>query len=164
MIIIRKRQTGEAVIGALLLGAALTMGGLKLGAPQMMMHEAASPYDFNKTVEVIADNAKAQGWKVPKVYDFRETILKDTGTDVGPMKVVELCQPRLAGEMLKSDEHKIMSVMMPCALGVYEKSDGKTYVSSMNMKLMSMVFGGKPGEVLSAVAEQDARILGFLHK
>jgi hypothetical protein len=34
----------------------------------------------------------------------------------------------------------------------------------MNMKLMSMVFGGKPGEILSAVAEQDARILGFLHK
>jgi uncharacterized protein (DUF302 family) len=157
-----RRQKGEALAGALLLGAVLTMGGMKVGAPHMMMHESESPYDFNKTVEVISENAKQQGWKVPKVYDFQETIRKDGGMDVGPMKVVELCHPKLAAEMLKSDENKVMSVMMPCAVGVYQKSDGKTYVSSMNMKVMSMVFSGNASEILSRVAEEDQKILGFL--
>ena len=71
-------------------------------------------------------------------------------------------KPGLAAEMLHSDENKYISAMMPCAVGVYQKQDGEIYVSSMNMKLMSKVFNGKPAEILSKVAADDERILEFL--
>ena len=32
--------------------------------------------------------------------------------------------------------------MMPCTISVYEKSDGKTYIGSMNAGLLGRVFGG----------------------
>jgi uncharacterized protein (DUF302 family) len=51
--------------------------------------------------------------------------------------------------------------MMPCSIAVYEKSDGKVYVSSMNMGLMS---SGVVGDTLAKVAADDAKTLSFLKK
>jgi uncharacterized protein (DUF302 family) len=51
---------------------------------------------------------------------------------------------------------------MPCSIGVYEKENGKTYVASMNMKLMSKVMGSSVNPILKQVAENDAQILAFL--
>lgn len=159
-----KHQRGLAEWAALLLGAAIAVGAAKVTAPDLMLHEQVSPYDFERTLQTITDHAKTRGWKVPKVYDFQETIRKEGGGDIGKVRVIELCQPKYAGELLKSDEHKVMSVMMPCAIGIYEKSDGKTYVATLNMKLMSKVFGGPVGEMLAQVAEDDAAMLSFLRQ
>jgi|SaaInl4_200m_RNA_FD_contig_31_966888_length_415_multi_8_in_0_out_0_1 hypothetical protein len=53
---------------------------------------------------------------------------------------------------------------MPCSVSVYEKSDGMTYVYSMNMKIMSTLFGSSIGDVLGQVADDDKIILNFLHE
>lgn len=48
-----------------------------------------------------------------------------------------------------------------CAVAVYEKSDGGTYVASMNIGIMGKVFGGAVDQTMSKVAADDRVILGF---
>ncbi|OOZ72328.1 hypothetical protein BOW49_11195 [Solemya velum gill symbiont] len=89
-------------------------------------------------------------------------MLKHNQPDPGKISVLKLCKPEIAAQMLASDNNKYVSVMMPCSVSVYEKSDGKTYVASMNMGLMSKVMGSEVGPILKRVSEEDAEILSFL--
>jgi uncharacterized protein (DUF302 family) len=43
---------------------------------------------------------------------------------------------------------------MPCTIAVYEKSDGKTYVSLMNMDMLGMIYGGLIAEIAGEFAPQ----------
>ena len=50
-----------------------------------------------------------------------------------------------------------LSVMMPCSIGVYEKSDGKTYISTMNAGLLGRMFGGVVAEVMAGSVARDTQ-------
>ena len=130
----------------------------------MMIHEAESPYGHEETIAVIKQNAADLGWKVPKEYNFQALLIKHGQPDPGRISVIKLCHPEIAARMLAVDENKFVSAMMPCSVGVYEKEDGKSYVASMNMNLMSTVMGSSVGPVLKRVAENDAQILAFLRE
>jgi uncharacterized protein (DUF302 family) len=43
---------------------------------------------------------------------------------------------------------------MPCTLAVYVKSDGKTYISMMNLELMGQMYGGDVAEMARELAPQ----------
>lgn len=151
------------IVAAFLFGIVLTLVAMKFMAPGMMIHEKVSPYGFEKTVQMITDNAEATNWRVPKVYDFQKTILKEGVGDIGRTKVIELCHPHYAYGLLKNDNDKYVGVMMPCAFAIYEKSDGRTYVASMNVGMMGKMFGGGVNAAMSKVAKDDKKILSFLH-
>ncbi len=154
-------QTTIAALGGFILGLIVLALVMKMAAPGMMIHEAKSPYDFNTTVETIIANAESEGWTVPKVYDFRKSIVDAGSDDVGRIKVIEMCQPEYASGLLGADDTKFVAVMMPCAVAVYEKSDGNTYVASMNVGIMGKVFGGDVDQTMSKVAADDKKILMF---
>lgn len=57
-----------------------------------------------------------------------------------------------------------VSVMMPCSIAVYQKNDGKTYVSTMNNGLMGKMFGGVVAEVMGGpVAANEEKFMAFLN-
>lgn len=147
---------------SLVIAAAVSvlLAGCSMG--HMMIHEKKSPYEYEKTIATIQENAKAEGWIIPKVYDFQQSMIKHNQPDPGRITVLKLCQPEIASRMLAKDEQKYVSVMMPCSVSVYEKADGNTYVASMNMGLMSKLMGAGVGPILKDVAEQDKKILEFL--
>jgi len=39
--------------------------------------------------------------------------------------------------MLEKSDERIVSVMMPCRISVYEKADGKIYVATMNGRMFA---------------------------
>jgi uncharacterized protein (DUF302 family) len=39
--------------------------------------------------------------------------------------------------MLEKSDERIVSVMMPCRISVYEKADGKIYVATINGKIFT---------------------------
>lgn len=133
------------------------------GCGSLMVEESRSPYNFDKTVDTIVENSKSAGWSVPKVYDFRKVLLSKGSEDVGNIKVIKLCNANLAETMLSSDDSKFLGAMMPCSISVFEKDDGHTYIASMNMGLMSHMFGGEVGDTLSMVSHSHEKILGFAH-
>ena len=102
----------------------------------MMILENQSRFDFEKTVAGLEDLARDQGWSVPAVHDLQKSMEK-AGHDVNEVKVFALCNPDHAVNILQGDEERIVSSMMPCRVAVYVKTDGRTYISRMNSKLMS---------------------------
>lgn len=124
--------------------------------PGLMIKEIPSPYSFDETLEKIEANAKAQGWKVPKSWkvNFQKNLLKVVKVDIGPNKLIKMCEPKAAADILIHDELKRLSVMMPCTIGVYEKSDGKTYITIMNMKILGLLFGDVVEGITTELAPQ----------
>ena len=146
-------------IGSLQIPAVQQMSGKSL-APQMLI-EVESPLDFYDTLDKIVENAKAEGWKVPKKWrvNFQRNLEKVTGEDIGPNEVIKMCEPHAAVKMLKHDEFKLLTTMMPCTIAVYEKSNGKTYISMMNMDMLGLMYGGEIAEIAKDLAPQMKKMV-----
>ena len=145
----------QAIIG-FLVGAILVSAVGWIMMPGMMLHETMSPYTVNETVEKIKASAHAEGWVVAGVKPLHKAVKKHGGYDIPPVMLINLCQADHAYNILKEDDNKVLSVMMPCTISVYQKGDGKTYVGSMNAALLGTMFGGTIAEIMGKqVAEQQ---------
>ncbi len=51
---------------------------------------------------------------------------------------------------------------MPCRISVYEKSNGKTYISRMNSGILAKSFGGTVEEVMTEASKEVEEILSLL--
>jgi uncharacterized protein (DUF302 family) len=114
---------------------------------QPMIIEQQSPFDVNTTVEKIVAKAFAKEWQNPATHDLQQSLAK-SGKHVRPVKVIEICKPEYSGKMLEKNHERIVSIMMPCRISVYEKEDGKAYVTLLNMEAMA---DGMPATVIDAV-------------
>ncbi|MGB0722091.1 MAG: DUF302 domain-containing protein [Gammaproteobacteria bacterium] len=126
-----------------------------------MLIEVPSPLGFEETLEKLEANAKGLGWKVPKKWkvDFQRNLKHVTKVDIGKNRVLKMCEPQAAAELLVKDQYKMLTAMMPCTIAVYEKSDGKTWVSMMNLKLMGEMYGGDVAQMASELAPQMEQML-----
>ena len=146
------------LFGIVAVGAAMVYLG-----PQLMINERVSPFGLDETVQKITDNAKAGGWVVSSVIPIDESVRAHGGGEVPPTRLVNICQAEYATQLLKSDDTRFLSVMMPCTIAVYEKSDGKTYVATMNAGIIGRMFRGVVAEVMSGpVAQDQAKFTDFL--
>jgi len=149
------------ILISLVLGAVLAAFiGVKM-LPDLMIKEYSSPYGFDETIEKVIGNAKEMGWKVPKSWkiNFQKNLKKVVKVDIGPNKVIGMCDPKAAADILIHDELKRISVMMPCKIAIYEKSDGKTYISIMNMGLLGTVFGDVIKGITNELAPQMEKMV-----
>ncbi len=129
----------------------------------MMVEERVSPYGLEETISKIQENAKAIGWVSPGVKNMNKSIAKHGGADIsGQVRIVELCNAGHASNILSTDEGRYAAVMMPCAIAVYTKSDGKTYVTNMRAGLMGSMMGGVVADVMEVVDVDQKKILAFL--
>ena len=70
--------------------------------------------------------AKAEGFGVLHHYDFRK-ILDSKGFPIDrECRVLEVCNPRQASEVLAAD--MALNMALPCRLSIYEDDGGKTFV------------------------------------
>jgi uncharacterized protein (DUF302 family) len=155
-------------LGTLLLGVilgAVLVGGIGwLTMPGMMLHEQMSPYSVDETVTKITANAENAGWVVAGISPLHKSVKKHGGGDLPPVMLLNLCQANHAYKILKDDENKVLSVMMPCTISVYQKTDGKTYVGSMNAGLLGKMFGGTIAKVMGEeVAADQQGFISFLN-
>ena len=142
-----------AVAGAVLCGAAVVTA-----MPRMMIVTQESRLGFDETVEALEKAIPEKGWVVSTVSDMNKSMAKH-GVEFAPsVKIVELCKADYARDVLSTNPE--VSTLMPCAWGVYQASDGKVYITGMNMGLMGKMFGGTIAEVMGTkVAADEARIL-----
>ncbi|MDP3352115.1 MAG: DUF302 domain-containing protein [Flavobacteriaceae bacterium] len=128
---------------------------------EQMFLENESKYNFAETVEKLTAEIEKKTWKVLVVHDLQET-LKKKGTDVLPIKVFALCHPKHASKILLKDDERIVSSLMPCRISIYEKSDGKSYISRMNTGVLAKSIGGIVEEVMIASSKDVEEILSSL--
>ena len=133
-----------------------------VSAPGLMLTEYESPYGVEETIEKISSNARKAEWVVPAVSSLHKSIKKHGGGELPPIMLVNICRPDYAYEILKQDENKIVSVFMPCTISVYQKSDGKTYIATMNAELLGKMFGGTVAEIMGdKVAVDQKKFVGL---
>jgi uncharacterized protein (DUF302 family) len=97
--------------------------------------EHVSPFDVPTTVEKLIAAATKKDWQNPAVHNLQQSLAK-SGKEVKPVQVVEICKPEFSGKMLERNHERIISILMPCRISVYEKENGKTYVALLNMTEM----------------------------
>lgn len=112
-----------------------------------LIFEKESLFGFNETVEILVTAATDREWTNPATHDLQQSLAK-SGKSVRPVKVIEICKPAYSGVMLEKSDERIISVMMPCRISVYEKADGKIYVASLTSKMLAL---GMPDSVLEAM-------------
>ncbi len=127
-----------------------------------LFSEFLSPLNMAETEALFVKTAVDAGWKLPATHNLQETMFNN-GFSVLPVKVLELCKPQIAYQILKHNTERIMSNMMPCRISIYEKSDGKTYVSKLNAPALSAFLKGSQAEyMLEADKEMNQIIVSIL--
>ena len=120
--------------------------------------EHKSRYSFDSTVEKITAEAERRDWKVPAIHDLQQSLAK-SGKVVRPVKVIEICKPQYSGQMLELNDERIISVMMPCRISVYEKDDGKNYVSVINAGEMASSLPANISKVMKEASDETFEIV-----
>lgn len=120
--------------------------------------EQKSKFGFDKTVQLLTETAEKHEWKVPFVHDLQQSLAK-SGKSVKPVKVIEICKPQFSGKMLELNDERIISVMMPCRISVYEKADGNTYVSLLNAEMLSAELPSKISGVMKEASDETFHIV-----
>jgi len=118
-----------------------------------MIIEKVSPWNFEKTVQLLTDAAVKRNWNVPATHDLQQSLAK-SGKEVRPVKVLEVCKPEFSGQMLEKNDERIISVMMPCRISIYVKEDGKTYVALINVAALAAGMPETVREVMTAASDE----------
>jgi uncharacterized protein (DUF302 family) len=150
----------KLIIGTLV-GIILALAGVATVMPKLMVKEIQSPLAYEETITHIHNNVTNAGWKVSALMRLDKSLAKE-GKSVLPAASFKICHPDYAETVLKDDDARFLAVMMPCSIAVYEKTDGKTYISTMNSGLMGRMFGGTAAKVMGGpVAEETAEFVKF---
>ena len=120
--------------------------------------EQVSLFDVPTTVEKLVAFAGQTGWQNPATHNLQQSLAK-SGKEVKPVQVVEICKPEYSGRMLEKSDERIMSVLMPCRISVYEKADGKTYVAMVDMAAMGIDLPPAAEEAIRMATDEAFLIL-----
>ena len=120
--------------------------------------EKVSPFNVPDTVEKIIEAAHQKGWQNPAVHNFQQSLAK-SGKKILPVEVVEICKPEYSGRMLEQNDGRIVSILMPYRISVYEEEDGKTYVALLNMTAMT---DGLPPAAAEAIHDASDEAFGII--
>jgi len=151
-------------IFGLLAGIIFTAISINLSAGKMMIKEMKSPYDYEKTIETLANRINSMPeWHVVTIYDMNKEVVENGGTPIGKYSIIKYCSGKYASQILIADDRKPMGAMMPKAFAVYEKSDGQVYVSTSNGAVMGKLFGGETETLIETVSLEVEDMLRFMN-
>jgi uncharacterized protein (DUF302 family) len=128
--------------------------------PNLMLNVHKSKLGFDETITFINQSvSSSNGWAIPVIHNLQGSLIKAGYGDMTRIKVIELCNPNYAYDVLKDDQNKKISAIMPCRIGVYEDKSGQVYIAEMNTKLISKIFGGNVAKVMGVVSEEEETML-----
>ena len=88
---------------------------------------------FDEAVEAVLAKSKEKSFGVLHIHDVQAT-LAGKGFPRGPLKIIEICHPKHAHDVLEKDVK--ISLMLPCPISVYVES-GKTY-TAVHLRALSI--------------------------
>ncbi len=153
------KWVGGIVIG-LVLGLAAAAGAVWGLAGTLMFDERQSPFTVEETVARIQHNIEAagNGWALFGLRYPARPVLAE-GENVLPVILIEACSTKYSGPILKDDRVRFLSLLMPCKISVYKKSDGKVYIGTLNAGLIGRLFGPLVGDIMQHVVADQLRFL-----
>lgn len=89
-----------------------------------------SKHSFDKTIEVVTEKLKEQGFGVLTEIDVKETLKKKLDVDFKKYRILGACNPEFAHRALQAEDK--IGVMLPCNVIVEEQEDGVVEVSAVD--------------------------------
>ena len=130
------------------LGVIITAFMVKVMMPKMMFATFKSKMNFDETVSSLEESAKKNGWTIPEIRKHQQEYIEEGHEDMTKVKILYFCNSKGGYNILKDDDYKKMSVMMPMGVSVHETNDGQVKIAAMNIGFMSMMFSGIVKKVL----------------
>ncbi len=127
---------------------------------KLMLTEHQSPYGLEETVARIQHNIKDAGWALSGLRSPSNTI-KKLGATVPNVLLIEACNADYSKPMIQDRSTRILSILMPCTITVYEGDDDKVYIGIMNSGLMGQLFGRMVAGVMAKVAADQQKFITF---
>lgn len=129
-----------------------------------MFMETESPFGYSETVEAMKAEFSAAGWSVLATHELH-TVLAKKGHQVQPVAIMEACSGKYSVKLLKKDDTRYISSMMPCRVSIYQTSTGKVIISRMNSPQMASMMDPEVAEVMNqASAGMESVIAKVLAK
>jgi uncharacterized protein (DUF302 family) len=151
------------LISGLLSGILIVLMAILFWSQSVLFQEKESLYSFDESVRRLEESVKVNQWRTPAVHDMQKT-MASIGKEVLQARIYELCKPEYAYEVVRDDDGRRASTMLPCRVAIYEKTDGKTYVSLMNMTLMARLMNGSLPEMMKKASADIEVILAPLYQ
>lgn len=131
-------------------------------SPRDMFLESESPLKLAETIDAIKAEVGGMGWSVLASHDMSATLAKK-GHTIAPLVILELCSGKYSVALLKKDETRYISSLIPCRVSVYETSAGKVIISRLNTTVMGAMMEPAVAEVMSkAGADLEAVVAKVL--
>lgn len=140
------------------MAAATLSVGAGASSPQDLFIETESPLSHADTVDALKAEMTADGWSVLATHDLAAALAKK-GHTVLPVAIIEACSGKFSVTLLKKDETRYVSSLLPCRVSVYEKSDGKVIISRMNTTAMGAQMEPAVAEVMAKAGSSVEAII-----
>lgn len=151
------------LIFGILIGAVALLLLLFKMAPKYMFLENEVAYNMENAEQVIIKKVSELGWKMPAIHDMQNT-MKNNGHEVLPIKIYEICKPDIAVKVLRESDERITSSLMPCRISIYQKENGKVYVSRLNAGLFAKPLNKIIRDAMSKASDETEEIIKSLIK
>jgi len=150
------------VISGIVIGLVLAFGLAWQYGGGLMVKEYPSPYGLEETVARIQHNIEdaGNGWELSGLRSPSNAI-RAKGATVANTLLIEACSTDYSKPIIKDRDTRILSILMPCTITVYEDEEGKVFIGMLNTALMGRLFGSMVTEVMDNVAADQARFIQF---
>lgn len=153
-----------SIIFGILIGVIFSGIVISISSGNMMVKEFKSPFDFDKTVEVMAERINGkEGWHVTDIIDQNKEVTENGGFPIGNYKIIKYCSGKYSARMLAPDDQKLIGNMMPKTFAIYQKSDGQVFISTMNGAVMGKFFGGEIEKIIEEVSLEVEDMMRFIN-
>ena len=115
--------------------------------PYGLSVEVDLPYE--EALAKTTDSLKNEGFGVLTTIDVKATMKAKLDVDFRPYTILGACNPPLAHRALSEEIE--LGLLLPCNVIVYERDDGGSTVSAINV-LAAMSFTGNPA--LESIAQE----------
>jgi uncharacterized protein (DUF302 family) len=116
-------------------------------------YTAVTTKPFDEAVAAVEAQSKEKGFGVLHVHDVKAT-LAPKGFDREPLKIVEICNPKFASEVL--DREIMTALMLPCRIVVYVRN-GATIISALRPDVIKDYFPGAGLDAIAAAVDEIIR-------
>lgn len=133
--------------------------------PRAIVVEDISHADFAATLKTLKEQLAADGWNLVAEIDLGQRLAKKNVHIPGGLVILEMTSGGNTVPLLKNEETRYVSALMPCSVSVYGMSDGRVIISRMNANLMAGMLEPRLAEAMKKSAAQlDASVARALAK
>lgn len=133
--------------------------------PRAIVAEDSVRADFATTLNTLREQLTADGWNLVAEVNLGERLAKKNVVIPGGLVILEMTSGGNTVPLLKNDETRYVSALMPCSVSVYGMSDGRVVISRMNAKMMAGMLDPRLGAAMNkSSAQLDASIAKTLAK